>query len=144
MLRSYPPFEEVRVKEEVQSAFEEMMDISTDIDRAVIFSEDGVLASNMSEEAQKAAIAQAHELIRLAEARASEMGSQPFTQLAVDTGSGHVFLSREPGSKGLTLLATGKKGSRVGLALYDLKTCLRDAGGASAPEAPKGRRKKGE
>jgi predicted regulator of Ras-like GTPase activity (Roadblock/LC7/MglB family) len=134
----------VRVKEEFQAAFGEMMDISTDIDKAVIFSRDDVLASNMGEQAQKAAIKQAHELIRLAEARSVEMGSQPFTQLAVDTGAGYVFLSRELGSNGLTVIATGKKGSRVGLALYDLKTCLRDAGGASTAEATKGRRKKGE
>jgi predicted regulator of Ras-like GTPase activity (Roadblock/LC7/MglB family) len=136
--------EEVRVKEEVQAAFEEMMDISTDIDKAVVFSKAGILASNMGEQAQKAAVRQAQELIRLAEARAAEAGSQAFTQLSVDTGSGYVFVSRELGSEGLTVLATGKKGSRVGLALYDLKTCLRDAGGASAAQVAKGRRKKGE
>jgi predicted regulator of Ras-like GTPase activity (Roadblock/LC7/MglB family) len=134
----------VRVKEEVQAAFEEMMDISTDIDKAVVFSRDGVLASNMGEQAQKIAVRQAHELVKLAEARAAEMGSQPFTQLAVDTGSGHVFLSRELKSDGLTVIATGKKGSRVGLALYDLKTCLRDAGDVPAAAAAKGRKKKGE
>jgi predicted regulator of Ras-like GTPase activity (Roadblock/LC7/MglB family) len=134
----------VRVKEEVQIAFEEMLDISTDIDKAVVFSQAGILASNMGEAAQKAAVAQAQDLIRLAEARAAEMGSQPFTQLAVDTGSGHVFLSREMGKDGLMVLATGKKGSRVGLALYDLKTCLRDAGSAATPAVAKGRRKKGD
>ena len=78
------------------------------------------------------------------EARAAEMGSQPFTQLAVDTGSGFVFLSRESGEEGLTIMATGKKGSRVGLALYDLKTCLRDAVGASAAKTPKGKKKRDE
>jgi predicted regulator of Ras-like GTPase activity (Roadblock/LC7/MglB family) len=144
LLRFDPPYEEVRVKEEVQSAFAEMMDISTDIDKAVVYTPDGVLASNMGEPAQKAAIKHAHELVRLAEARAAEMGSQPFTQLAVDTGAGYVFFSRELGSSGLAVIATGKKGSRIGLALYDLKTCLRDAGGAAAAQATKGRRKKGE
>ena len=132
------------MKEEVQAAFGEMMDISTDIDKAVIFSREDVLASNMSEQAQKTAIKQARELVRLGDARAGEMGSQPFTQLAVDTGAGYVFLSRELKGDGLTVIATGKKGSRVGLALYDLKTCLRDAGGASTVEATKGRRKKGD
>jgi predicted regulator of Ras-like GTPase activity (Roadblock/LC7/MglB family) len=132
------------VKEEVQAAFEEMMDISTDIDKAVVFSQAGILASNMGEQAQKTAIRQAQELVRLAEVRAAEMGPQPFTQLAVDTGSGYVFVSRELGGNGLAVLATGKKGSRVGLALYDLKTCLRDAGGASEVQAAKGRKKKGE
>ena len=133
------------MKEEVQAAFEEMMDISTDIDRAVVFSEEGVLASNLGEEElEKKAMGQALELVRLSEARALEMGSQPFTQLAVDTGSGYVFVSRELGKEGLTVMATGKKGSRVGLVLYDLKTCLRDAVSASTPAAAKSRKKKGE
>jgi predicted regulator of Ras-like GTPase activity (Roadblock/LC7/MglB family) len=136
--------EEVRVKEEIEAAFEEMMDISTDIDKAVVYGQAGILASNMGEQEQKRAVRQAQELVRLAEARAAEMGAQPFTQLAVDTGSGYVFVSRELGSEGLTVLATGKKGSRVGLALYDLKTCLRDAGGAPAAQVAKGRKKKGE
>ena len=132
------------MKKEVEAAFEEMMDISTDIDKAVIFSSSGVLASNMEEAAGKAAIDQAKELIRLAELRAAEMGSQSFTQLVVDTGAGFVFLARELGKDPMTMLATGKKGSRVGLALYDLKTCLRDARGASATPAPKSRKKKEE
>ena len=132
------------MKKEVEAAFEEMMDISTDIDKAVIFSSSSVLASNMEEAAGKAAIDQAKELIRLAELRAAEMGSQSFTQLVVDTGAGFVFLARELGENPMTMLATGKKGSRVGLALYDLKTCLRDARGASAAPAPKTRKKKEE
>lgn len=123
------------MKEEVQAAFEEMMEISTDIDRAVIYGQDGVIVSNMDEGAQETAANQARELVRLAEGRAEEMGSEPFTQLAVDTGSGYVFVSREPGAEGLTILAIGKKGSRVGLVLYDLKTCLRDAVSASMGEA---------
>jgi predicted regulator of Ras-like GTPase activity (Roadblock/LC7/MglB family) len=133
----------VRVKQEIQTAFEEMMDISTDIDKAVIFGSTGVLASNMGEEAQAAAVGQAQELARLAEVRATEMGSQPVTQIVVETPVGYVFLARELGADGMTMLATGKKGSRVGLALYDLRTCLRDARGAAA-DAPKGRRKKEE
>jgi predicted regulator of Ras-like GTPase activity (Roadblock/LC7/MglB family) len=134
----------VRVKQEVEAAFEEMMDISTDIDRAVIYNPAGILASNMTEEAQVAAVGQAQELVRLAEMRAAEMGSQPFTQIVVETPAGYVFLARELGDDGMTMLATGKKGSRVGLALYDLKTCLRDARGATAADAPKSRRKKEE
>jgi predicted regulator of Ras-like GTPase activity (Roadblock/LC7/MglB family) len=132
------------VKQEVEAAFEEMMDISTDIDKAVVFSPAGILASNMGEEARKGAVTQAQELVRLAELRAAEMGSQPFTQLVVETASGYVFLSRELVADGMTMLATGKKGSRVGLALYDLKTCLRDARGATVVDVPKGRKKKGE
>jgi len=121
------PEEEALMKEEVQSAFAEMLDISTDIDKAVLFDAAGVLASNMSEEAEAAAVAQATELSRLGEARAGEMGSQPFTQLVIEAPSGFVFLAREAVADGMTALATGRKGSRVGLVLYDLRTCMRDA-----------------
>jgi predicted regulator of Ras-like GTPase activity (Roadblock/LC7/MglB family) len=132
----------VRVKQEVEAAFEEMMDISTDIDKAVIFSQAGILATNMNEDVRNAAVTQAQELVRLGELRAAEMGSQPFTQLVVESSAGYVFLSRELGPDGMVMLATGKKGSRVGLALYDLKTCLRDARGEASTDISKGRKKK--
>ena len=115
------------MKDEVQSAFAEMLDISTDIDKAVLFDSAGVLASNMSEETQTAAVAQAIELSRLGEAQAGQMGSQLFTQLVIEAPNGFVFLVREPVVDGMTALATGRKGSRVGLVLYDLRTCMRDA-----------------
>ena len=46
----------------VETAFQEMLDISSDIDKAVLFAPDGVLASNMDAEAQPAMVAQAQEL----------------------------------------------------------------------------------
>ena len=122
------------MKEEVQAAFSEMLDISTDIDKAVLFGPGEVLASNMAAEAQDAAVAQAKELIRLGDLRATEMGSQPLTQLVVETSAGMVFLAREAAPDGMAVLATGRKNSRVGLVLYDLKTCLRDAREALSPE----------
>ena len=115
------------MKQEVQAAFAEMLDISTDIDKAVLFGPEGVLASNMPEEVQPVAVAQAGEILRLGEARAAEMGSQPFTQLVVETPAGYLFFAREVRPGGMSMLATGKKGSRVGLVLYDLRTCMRDA-----------------
>jgi predicted regulator of Ras-like GTPase activity (Roadblock/LC7/MglB family) len=81
----------------------------------------------MTEEAQTVAVAQADEIVQLGEARAAEMGSQPFTQLVVEGPSGYVFFARELAADGMSMLATGKKGSRVGLVLYDLRTCMRDA-----------------
>ena len=115
------------MKEEVQAAFSEMLDISTDIDKAVLFGPGEILASNLEAEAQDAAVAQAQELMRLGDLRAAEMGSQPLTQLVIETAAGMVFLARETAPDGMAVLATGKKSSRVGLVLYDLKTCLRDA-----------------
>ncbi|OFW55905.1 MAG: hypothetical protein A2133_01390 [Actinobacteria bacterium RBG_16_64_13] len=124
------------MKQEVEAAFAEMLDISTDIDKAVLFGPAEVLASNMAEDARATAIAQAGELIRLGEARAAEMGAQPFSQLVVETPGGYVFLAREVISDGMAILATGKKGSRVGLVLYDLRTCMRDAREATNPKTP--------
>lgn len=122
--------------QQVQAAFAEMLDISTDIDKAILIGPDGVLASNMAEEAQSETLAQAHRLTQLVEARVTEMGSQPVTQLVVDTPSGYVFFAREAGEGGMSMVATGKKGSRVGLVLYDLRTCMRDAREAMSGEAP--------
>lgn len=115
------------MQQEVEAAFAEMLDISTDIDKAVVFGPAGVIASNMSQAVQEVVIAEAAELTRLGEESASRMGGQPLTQLVVETPEGLVFLVREPGPGGMTAVATGKRGSRVGLVLYDLKTCLRDA-----------------
>jgi len=126
------------MKEEVQAAFAEMLDISTDIDKAVLFGPSGVLASNMSAAARAVALAQAVEIVRLGEARAAEMGSQPFTQLVVETPAGYLFFARELPADGMSILATGKKGSRVGLVLYDLRTCMRDAREAMGAEAETG------
>jgi predicted regulator of Ras-like GTPase activity (Roadblock/LC7/MglB family) len=124
------------MKEDVQGAFAEMLDISTDIDKAVLFNASGVLSSNMPEESQAAAVAQAVELTRLGESRAAEMGSSPLTQLVVEIPNGYVFLARETAEDGMTILATGKKGSRVGLILYDLRTCMRDVREAMRAETP--------
>jgi predicted regulator of Ras-like GTPase activity (Roadblock/LC7/MglB family) len=121
--------------QEVEAAFAEMLDISTDIDRAALIGSAGILVSNMAEEAQEVAVVQARELARLGEARAAEMGSQPFTQLVVETPSGYVFYARELAADGMAMLATGKKGSRVGLVLYDLRTCMRDAREAMSAKA---------
>ncbi len=123
------------MKQEIEAAFGEMLDISTDIDKAVVFGPEGVLASNMSEPALSATVAQATVLVGLGQASAEKMGSQPLTQMVVEAPAGLVFLVREIAADGMTAVATGKKGSRIGLALYDLKTCLRDAREAAGKAA---------
>jgi predicted regulator of Ras-like GTPase activity (Roadblock/LC7/MglB family) len=115
------------MKQEIEAAFAEMLDISTDIDKAVVFGPEGVVATNMDEPALSATVAQAQALVVLGQGSAEKMGSQPLTQMVVEAPAGLVFLVRETAADGMTAVATGKKGSRVGLALYDLKTCLRDA-----------------
>jgi predicted regulator of Ras-like GTPase activity (Roadblock/LC7/MglB family) len=123
------------MKQEIEAAFGEMLDISTDIDKAVVFGPEGVLASNMSEPALSATVAQATVLVGLGQASAEKMGSQPLTQMVVEAPAGLVFVVREIAADGMTAVATGKKGSRIGLALYDLKTCLRDAREAAGKAA---------
>jgi predicted regulator of Ras-like GTPase activity (Roadblock/LC7/MglB family) len=123
------------MKQEMEAAFAEMLDISTDIDKAVVFGPSGVVATNVSEPALSATVAQAEEQVRLGQQSAEKAGSQPLTQMVVETSAGLVFLVRELAADGLTAAATGKKGSRVGLALYDLKTCLRDAREAAGKAA---------
>ncbi len=115
------------MKTEVQAAFNEMLDISKDIDKAILFAPDEVLASNFPSEYEAVAVTQAQKLAVLGDTRAQEMGSQPLTQLVVETSAGFVFFAREVGAGDMAIMATGAKGSRVGLVLYDLKTCLRDA-----------------
>ncbi len=126
------------MKQQIEAAFAEMLDISTDIDKAVVFGPEGVVAANMAEPALSTAVEQAKELVRLGQESAAKMGSQPLTQLVVETAAGLVFLVRETSADGMTAVATGKKGSRVGLALYDLKTCLRDAREAAGKAATTG------
>jgi predicted regulator of Ras-like GTPase activity (Roadblock/LC7/MglB family) len=127
------------MKQDIEAAFAEMLDISTDIDKAVVFGPRGVVATNMSDPALSVAVTKAGELLALGDASAGKMGSQPLTQMVVETPAGLVFLVREVAADALTAVATGKKGSRVGLALYDLKTCLRDAReGAGKPAATGG------
>jgi len=112
--------------QEVETAFSDMLDISTDIDKAVVFTPTEVLATNAAREAEADMVGKARELLALGTQRAAEMGSQPLTQLVVETPLGFVFVAHELDSEGMAIVATGKKGSRVGLVLYDLKTCLRD------------------
>lgn len=121
------------MEEQAEKALKEMLDISTDIHRAMLFSGDQVLASNFPESLHPAMLAKAGELASLGAQRAADMGSSPLTQLVVESGGGTVFLVREAQDAGMAVLATCKKDSRIGLVFYDMKTCIRDA--QEEPEA---------
>ena len=115
------------MKEQTDKAFQEMLDISTDIHRAMLYSGDQVLASNFPESLQPMMLAKAAELASLGAQRAASMGSSPLTQLVIESGGGTVFLVREAQDAGMAVFATCKKDSRIGLVFYDMKTCIRDA-----------------
>lgn len=124
------------MKEQAEKAFQEMLDISTDLDKAVLFRGDGVIVSNFPESLQAGMVAKAKELAALGDQRGKDMGGSPLTQLVVETATGSVFLVQEAGVGGMGVLATGKKDSRVGLVFYDMKTCIRDA--QETPEEAQG------
>jgi len=103
------------MSDRAEKAFEEMLDISTDMDKAILFSGDEILASNFPENLNAAMLGKATELSVMGNARAE------------DTSLGMVFLVKEADAAGMGVLATGKKDSRIGLVFYDMKTCIRDA-----------------
>lgn len=124
------------MKEQAEKAVKEMLDISTDIHRAMLFSGGVVLASNFPESLHPPMLGKADELAVLGAQRAADMGSSPLTQLVIESGGGTVFLVREAQEAGMAVLATAKKDSRIGLVFYDMKTCIRDA--QEEPEAESG------
>ncbi|MBC7294198.1 MAG: roadblock/LC7 domain-containing protein [Thermoleophilia bacterium] len=121
---------------QVETALKEMLDISADIDKALLFSGDQVLAGNFPPESAEEIMAKARQLVELGDTRAREMGSAALSQLVVQTKEGSVFVVRESEPEELIIVATGRRESRVGLALYDLKTCLRDVREALEAERP--------
>jgi predicted regulator of Ras-like GTPase activity (Roadblock/LC7/MglB family) len=129
------------MSEQGDKAFQEMLDISTDIDKAVLFKGNEIIVTNFPESVRQDMVVKAQELAGLGDQRAKDMGSSPLTQLMVETGTGSVFLVREAKEDGVGVLATGKKDSRVGLVFYDMKTCMRDAqdeGPEATPESGAG------
>ncbi len=122
------------MKEQAEKAFQEMLDISTDLDKAVLFAGDQVLVSNFPLTLQAVMVAKAKQLAALGNQRASDMGSSPLTQMVVEGAAGSVFLVTEAKEDGMSILATGREDSRIGLVFYDMKTCIRDAQEVVEPE----------
>jgi predicted regulator of Ras-like GTPase activity (Roadblock/LC7/MglB family) len=100
-------------------ALADLMEISSQVDTAVISGPDGdVLASTLPEEAAR----------RLAQTAAALAGAAPdsgertLTQLEAATRDGSVFVVRD-GDR--SIAATTGASPTAGLVFYDLKTCLR-------------------
>jgi predicted regulator of Ras-like GTPase activity (Roadblock/LC7/MglB family) len=124
------------VSEQADKAFQEMLEISTDIDKAVLFSGSDVVASNLSEGLRAAVVKKAKELSAAGAKRAVSMEAGPLTQMVIESSGGTVFLVQDAQNSDVGVLATGKSGSRIGLVFYDMRTLLRDAGvSGSAEEA---------
>jgi predicted regulator of Ras-like GTPase activity (Roadblock/LC7/MglB family) len=112
-------------------ALADLVEISSQIEAAVLLAADGgVEATTLADSAR------ADQLARLAQdvvAGAEALDSREATQIEVALLDGSVFVVR---SEGRTILATTRPDPTVGLVLYDLRSCLRNAAGG----APKKRR----
>jgi predicted regulator of Ras-like GTPase activity (Roadblock/LC7/MglB family) len=115
---------------DAEEALADLTEISSQIDAAVVFEEDGaVLAStSLAEERARALAATARQLF----AAAAELGDggRELTQLDVALRDGGIYAVRDAGR---AVVATAAAGSPGGLVLYDLRTCLRSIEDAEPP-----------
>ena len=116
-------------------ALADLTEISSQIENAVLFDENGaVLASTLAEPHAAEALARsAAELLERAGEFRSEGGT--VTQLEASTAGGSVFVVRDGERR---IAATTGPDPTVGLVFYDLKSALRGA----EPERPKRPRRK--
>ena len=111
------------------AAFTELMEISSQIEAAVVLDGDEIVASSVVDETRSATLAEA--IRRLVEA--AERSRAGLKQIEVTLPEGHVFVVRE----GRRLIgATTSPDPPSGLVLYDLRSCL--AGLAAEGVAPGG------
>lgn len=119
-----------------QQALADLTEISSQIQVAVVFDDQGrVGASTLADAARAEKLARvAQEL--LAAAEAVKAGESKLTQLEIATEEGSVFIVRE--GKACIAATTGRNPT-VGLVFYDLKSTLRNVKPAAVrkPAAPR-------
>src|SRR5579862_8364586 len=104
-------------------ALADLTEISSQIEAAVLFDENGsVLGSTLASPEDAARFAQTS--ARLLERAGEFRSSGSITQLEASTGSGSVFVVRDGTRR---IAATTGPAPTVGLVFYDLKSCLRSA-----------------
>jgi hypothetical protein len=115
-------------------ALADLAEISSQIEAAVLFEEDGSVrgATGAGDDAAAALVRGALELLQESAAFRGDGGT--VVQLEAATRDGSVFVVRD-GARGI--VATTGPQPTVGLVFYDLKSCLRGA----EPEKPKRRRR---
>jgi predicted regulator of Ras-like GTPase activity (Roadblock/LC7/MglB family) len=104
-------------------ALADLTEISSQIEAAALFGENGDVAASTfrDEERARAFVHTARELL---DAAAGLRSSAAPNQLEVATAEGSVFVVRDDGR---LIAATTTPEPTVGLVFYDLKSCLRDA-----------------
>jgi predicted regulator of Ras-like GTPase activity (Roadblock/LC7/MglB family) len=119
-----------------QTAIDELKEISTQVEAAVLVGTDGkVLASTLSDARAERLATTAKNLLE----EAGRLDARELRQLEVATGEGSLFAVREGD---LLIAATTGPGPTTGLIFYDLKSSLRRAAEKPKPKPkPKPRRK---
>jgi predicted regulator of Ras-like GTPase activity (Roadblock/LC7/MglB family) len=107
---------------DAQQALADLTEISSQIQAAVVFDEQGKVAAATIDDADELAAA-AREL--LAAADELKPGESKLTQLEVAISEGSVFVVREGHGKTCIAATTGSNPT-VGLVFYDLKSALRN------------------
>ena len=119
-------------------ALADLTEISSQIESAALFGEDGDLGASTfaDEERAQAFVRAARELL---EAAAGLRSAASPNQVEIATAEGSVFVVRDDGR---LIAATTTPEPTVGLVFYDLKSCLRAAAAAAEAEPePKPRRR---
>jgi predicted regulator of Ras-like GTPase activity (Roadblock/LC7/MglB family) len=120
---------------DADQALADLMEISSQVEAAVIFDEGGKIAGSTLVDASRAETL-ARRASELLENAASLRGAgSPPTQLEVATSEGSVFVVRDGKTR---IVATTAPQPTVGLVFYDLKSALRQI--EQKPPGPKRRR----
>ena len=110
---------------DAQQALADLTEISSQIQAAVVFDEQGkVAAATLDDTVRADELARAAKEL-LAAADDVTPGESKLTQLEVATGEGSVFVVREGDGKTCIAATTGSNPT-VGLVFYDLKSALRN------------------
>jgi hypothetical protein len=118
---------------DTKQALDELMEISSQIQAAVIFDGERVADSTLADEGRAGEIARA--AAKLLEAGLKVRGDKEgkeLVQIQATTRDGCVFVVRE---RGRSIAATTLRDPVPGLVFYDLKTCLRNMGEEEASDA---------
>ena len=116
---------------DAQQALADLTEISSQIQAAVVFDDNGKVAGSTVSDGAGFAKAAAG---LLAAAEEVKSGESPLNQLEVATGEGSVFVVREGKA---TIAATTAADPTVGLVFYDLKSALRSVKPAAKKPPPR-------
>ena len=119
---------------DAQQALGDLMDVSSQIESAVIYDETGdVVVSTLSNADAAERFARTAQGL-FAAAEDANAGSQPITHLEAATAEGSVFVVRK-GDR--TIAATTGAEPTVALVFYDLRTCLENVAEEQKPKPKK-------